>query len=82
VQDFREANRAGDVAERPSEASQVSSHYYQEDVMAGTKEPVRIKLTPDQQEIVRKATGKNAEALELTAEELEERIAPGFKFGG
>jgi len=47
--------------------------------MAGTKEPVRITLTPDQQEMVRKATGKNAEALELTVQELEERIAPGLK---
>lgn len=43
--------------------------------MAG-KEPIRIKLTPEQREVVRKATGKNADALELTAEELEERIAP------
>ncbi len=42
-----------------------------------SKEPIRIKLTPEQQEMVRKATGKNAEALELTAQELEERIAPG-----
>ena len=50
--------------------------------MAGTKEPVRIKLTPEQQEVVKKATGKNAEALEMTAQELEERIAPGFKYGG
>ena len=49
--------------------------------MAGTKEPLRIKLTPDQQEMVRKATGKNAEALELTVEELEERIAPTAKWG-
>jgi len=40
------------------------------------KGAVHIKLTPEQQEIVRKATGKNAEALELTAQELEERIAP------
>lgn len=43
--------------------------------MAG-KEPFRIKLTPEQQAAVRKATGKNAEALELTVEELEQRIAP------
>ena len=50
--------------------------------MAGTKEPVRIKLTPAQQEMVRKATGKNAEALELTVEELEDRIAPAYKGGG
>ena len=45
--------------------------------MAGTKEPVRIKLTPEQQQVVKQATGKNAEALELTVQELEERIAPG-----
>ena len=44
--------------------------------MAGTKEPVRIKLTPEQQAMVKQATGKNAEALELSAQELEERIAP------
>jgi len=50
--------------------------------MAGTKEPVRIKLTPDQQEMVRKATGKNAEALELTVQELEERIAPSTRWAG
>ena len=47
--------------------------------MAGSKEPVRIKLTPEQQEMVRKATGKNAEALEMTVQELEERIAPGIR---
>jgi hypothetical protein len=44
--------------------------------MAGTNEPVRIKLTPEQQEMVKRATGKSAEALELSAQELEERIAP------
>jgi len=44
--------------------------------MAIPKEPVRIKLTAGQKELIRKATGKKAEALELTAEELEQRIAP------
>ncbi len=44
--------------------------------MAHGKEQVRIKLTPDQQAQIRKATGKSAEALELTVEELEQRIAP------
>ena len=44
--------------------------------MAGMNEPVRIKLTPEQQETVKRVTGKFAEALELTAHELEERIAP------
>ncbi len=40
------------------------------------KQPIRIKLTKDQQDVVRKATGKTAEVIELTVEELEERIAP------
>lgn len=37
---------------------------------------VQIKLTPEQREAVRRATGKNADSIELTAQELEERIAP------
>jgi uncharacterized small protein (DUF1192 family) len=36
----------------------------------------RLTLTPEQKEQIRKATGKEAEALELSVEELEERIAP------
>lgn len=36
----------------------------------------RLKLTPEQQAEIRKATGKNADALELSVQELEERIAP------
>ena len=44
--------------------------------MAQDKEQVRIALTPDQKQQIRNATGKNAEALELSVEELEERIAP------
>jgi uncharacterized small protein (DUF1192 family) len=44
--------------------------------MGQSKDPVRIKLTPEQQAEVRRATGKNAEALELSVQELEERIAP------
>ena len=41
-----------------------------------SNERISIKLTPEQSEMVRKATGKKAEALELTVSELEERIAP------
>jgi uncharacterized small protein (DUF1192 family) len=37
---------------------------------------IRITLTPEQKEEVRRATGKDAEAVELSVEELEERIAP------
>ena len=36
----------------------------------------RIELTPEQKAQVRSATGKDAEAVELSVEELEERIAP------
>ncbi len=48
--------------------------------MASTNEPIRIKLTPEQSEMVKKATGKKADALELTVNELEERIAPTKAF--
>ena len=41
-----------------------------------TGKRISLKLSPEQQKQVKQATGKNAEALELTVEELEERIAP------
>jgi len=44
--------------------------------MAKQQESLRLKLTPEQQQQVKEATGKNAEVLELTVEELEERITP------
>jgi uncharacterized small protein (DUF1192 family) len=40
----------------------------------------RIELTPEQKAKVREATGKDAEAVELSVEELEERIAPSELF--
>lgn len=43
--------------------------------MAGT-DSIRMTLTPEQKEQIRRATGKEADTLELTVEELEERIAP------
>ena len=39
-------------------------------------EIVRIELTPAQKEQVKAATDKSAEAIELTVQELEARIAP------
>lgn len=45
--------------------------------MANPKEQVRIQLTPEQKAQIKSATGKNADALELSVSELEERIAPG-----
>jgi uncharacterized small protein (DUF1192 family) len=37
---------------------------------------ISIKLTPEQKQQVKTATGKTAEELTLSIEELEERIAP------
>jgi len=41
---------------------------------------IRIELTPEQKAKIRNVTGKDAEAVELSVEELEERIAPVTKF--
>lgn len=37
---------------------------------------VRIELTTEQQDQLKEITQKKAEAIELTVEELEQRIAP------
>jgi hypothetical protein len=37
---------------------------------------IRIELTPEQKAKIRSTTGKDAEAVEFTVEELEARIAP------
>lgn len=37
---------------------------------------VRIDLTPEQIQALKAATGKDADAIELTVRELEDRIAP------
>jgi len=39
---------------------------------------IRLELTEEQKAQIKAATGKDAKALELNAEELEERIAPVF----
>ena len=44
--------------------------------MPSPKEPVRINLTEDQKAQIRSQTGKDAEAVEFSVEELEDRIAP------
>ena len=41
-------------------------------------ETLKLTLTSEQKEQIRKATGKDAEVLELSVEELEERIAPSI----
>jgi uncharacterized small protein (DUF1192 family) len=47
--------------------------------MESSKGQVRNELTPEQKAKVRSATEKDAEAVELSVEELEERIAPRTK---
>jgi hypothetical protein len=47
----------------------------QERTLADQKH-VRLELTEEQKAQVKAATGKDARAIELNAEELEERIAP------
>ncbi|MGH7579671.1 MAG: hypothetical protein ACREM9_05825 [Gemmatimonadales bacterium] len=47
--------------------------------MDSSKGQFRIELTPEQKAKVRDATGTDAEAVELSVEELEERIAPAYK---
>lgn len=44
--------------------------------MDSSKGQVRNELTPEQKAKIRTATEKDAGAVELSVEELEERIAP------
>jgi hypothetical protein len=44
--------------------------------MKKEQEIVRIELTPEQKVFVQQEIGKEADAVELTASELEARIAP------
>ena len=48
--------------------------------MTESRGSVQLKLTPEQQQEIRKATGKMTDTLELSIEELEERIAPAKRF--
>jgi hypothetical protein len=42
-------------------------------------EIIRIDLTAAQRELVKAKTGRDAEVVELTMQELEERITPGIR---
>jgi hypothetical protein len=42
---------------------------------------IRIELTQEQKERLRAETGKSADAIELTVQELEARIAPVLGWG-
>ena len=41
------------------------------------KPAIKINLTPEQKEQIKQATGLEMSQLELSPEELEERVAPG-----
>ena len=45
--------------------------------MAEQQRAIRFTLTTEQRQQIKQAIGRDAEALEFTAQELEERIAPG-----
>jgi hypothetical protein len=47
--------------------------------MTDRRGSVQLKLTREQQEQIRQATGKLTDTLELSIMELEERIAPGYR---
>jgi hypothetical protein len=47
--------------------------------MASNRESVRLLLTPQQRQLVKSQTNRDVEAIELSVEELEERIAPAKK---
>jgi uncharacterized small protein (DUF1192 family) len=44
--------------------------------VSDSKQPVRLTLTEDQKAQIRNQTGKDAESIELSVSELEDRIAP------
>lgn len=40
------------------------------------KDNIRIELTEEQKKQIREQTGQDAKAIELSVEELEERVSP------
>ncbi len=40
------------------------------------KETIRIELTDEQKQQIKDASGQDVQALEITSQELEQRIAP------
>ena len=47
-----------------------------------SKQPIRIQLTPEQAREIKVAIGRDAEAIELTVQELEQRVVPSYTTGG
>ena len=49
--------------------------------MEQQKKTIRIDLTDEQKRLIREETGKDAKAIEVTVEDLEERLSPTAKAG-
>jgi len=47
--------------------------------MKDNKDVVRINLTPEQKDQLKNQTGRDAESIELSVTELEERIVPRIR---
>ena len=45
------------------------------------KKTIRIEFTDEQKRLIREETAKDARAIELTVEDLEERLSPSVKGG-
>ena len=45
------------------------------------KKTLRIELTDAQQQLIKTETGKDAKAIELSVEDLEERLSPMSRKG-
>ncbi len=43
---------------------------------ATSKDPITLRPTPEQQPEVRRAAGRDAETIELSVRDLEERVTP------
>ncbi|HEX6644113.1 MAG TPA: hypothetical protein VF037_05520 [Gemmatimonadales bacterium] len=50
--------------------------------MSNPKENVKLELTEEQKAMIRNTTGKTADSVEFSVQELEERIAPGTLIPG
>jgi len=55
---------------------QANQFRLQEESMEQKQDRIRIELTDEQKQQIKRASGEDVSALEFTREELEQRIAP------
>jgi hypothetical protein len=51
-------------------------HQIGDGTMENKKDRIRIELTAEQKKQIKDSSGEDVQAIELTAQELEDRIAP------